>query len=178
VVTLATCSLAGCFGCHMSLLDIDERLLPLLARVTLDRSPLTDKKAFDGPVDIGLVEGGCATEHDVAVLQEFRRHCTLLVAVGACATTGGVPAMRNGLPLAECLAEGYLQGPTSDDTAMIPAAPELPRLLDRVYACQEFVPIDLVLPGCPPSADAIWTTLTQVLDGTPQQLPYRLRKFE
>jgi NAD-reducing hydrogenase small subunit len=178
MATLATCSLAGCFGCHMSLLDIDERLLPLLERVTIDKSPLTDKKAFDGPVDIGLVEGGCANEHDVEVLQEFRRRCKVLVAVGACATTGGVPAMRNGLPLAECLAEAYLQGPTSDETATIPSSPELPRLLDRVYACQEFVPVDLVLPGCPPSADAIWAMLTQALDGRHPQLPYLLRKFE
>ena len=73
--TLATCSLAGCFGCHMSLLDIDERLVELIELVELDRSPLDDMKAFDGMVDVGLVEGGCANEDNVHVLRDFRAHC-------------------------------------------------------------------------------------------------------
>jgi NAD-reducing hydrogenase small subunit len=175
---LATCSLAGCFGCHMSLLDIDERLLELVDLVDLDKSPLDDKKEFDGPVDIGLVEGGCSSEHNVHVLREFRKHCKILVAIGACAITGGIPAMRNLVGLRECLEEAYLNGPTVAEGAVIPNDIDLPLLLDRVYPAHEVVKIDYVLPGCPPSADAIWEGLKCLLAGKEPALPYQLLKFE
>ena len=81
---VATTSLAGCFGCHMSLLDIDERLFALLERIEFDRSPLTDIKHC-GPCDIGIVEGGICNAENVHVLKEFRRNCKILVAIGACA---------------------------------------------------------------------------------------------
>lgn len=175
---LATCSLAGCFGCHMSLLDIDERILELVDLVDLDRSPLDDKKAFDGMVDIGFVEGGCANEHNVHVLRDFRRHCRVLVSVGACAITGGIPAMRNLVGLRQCLEEAYLTGPTVADGGVIPNDPDLPLLLDRVYPSHAFVAIDYFLPGCPPSADAIWTALTALVTGRDPDLPYPLLKYE
>ncbi len=104
---IATASLCGCFGCHMSLLDIDERLLALVERVDFDRSPIDDIKTLSGPVDIGLVEGGCCNEENVHVLREFRKHCKVLVAVGDCAISGGVPALRNRVPLEECLREAF-----------------------------------------------------------------------
>jgi len=114
--TLATCALTGCFGCHMSLLDIDERLLELVDLVDLDVSPFDDKKAFDRPVDVGFIEGGCSNEYNVKELREFRKHCRILVSVGACAITGGVPAMRNSIGLRECLEAVYLNGcPPSGD---------------------------------------------------------------
>ncbi len=175
---LATCSLAGCFGCHMSLLDIDERLLELVDLVDFDRSPFDDKKEFDCMVDIGLVEGGCSSEHNVHVLKQFRKHCKLLVSVGACAITGGVPAMRNLVSLRECLEEAYLNGPTVAPGAVIPNDEDLPRLLDRVYPCHEVVKIDCFLPGCPPSADAIWQCLKDLLAGKHISLPYQLLKYE
>jgi NAD-reducing hydrogenase small subunit len=175
---LATCSLAGCFGCHMSLLDIDERLLELVDLVDLDKSPLNDKKQFDCMVDIGLVEGGCSSEHNVHVLKQFRKHCKVLVAIGACAITGGIPAMRNLVGLKECLEEAYLRGPTVAEGAMIPNDEDLPLLLDRVYPCHEVVKIDYLLPGCPPSADAIWAGLTELLAGKAPSLPYQLMKYE
>lgn len=168
--TLATCSLAGCFGCHMSLLDIDERILELVELFELDRSPLNDKKAFDSPVDVGFIEGGCSSEHDVSVLRDFRRRCRVLIAVGACAINGGVPAMRNPISLQECLATTYGE--------RVPDDPELPRLLDRVYPAHEIVRVDYFLPGCPPSADAIWTGLQDVLAGRAPSLPYRLLRYD
>ena len=79
---IATVSLAGCFGCHMSLLDIDERLLELLKEVEFDRSPLNDLKRFTRRCDIGLVEGGCCNEENVHTLQEFRRNCDVLIEIG------------------------------------------------------------------------------------------------
>ena len=80
-VRVATTSLAGCFGCHMSFLDMDERLLELAKVVEFDRSPLTDIKHC-GPCDVGLVEGGLCNAENVHVLREFRARCKVLVAVG------------------------------------------------------------------------------------------------
>jgi NAD-reducing hydrogenase small subunit len=162
----------------MSLLDIDERLLELVDLVDLDKSPLDDKKEFDGPVEIGLVEGGCSSEHNVHVLREFRKHCKILVAVGACAINGGIPAMRNLVSLRECLEEAYLKGPTVAEGGVIPNDPDLPLLLDRVYPVHEVVKIDYMLPGCPPSADTIWEGIKSLLRGEPLALPYQLLKYE
>lgn len=175
---LATCSLAGCFGCHMSLLDMDERILELVDLVDLDKSPLDDKKEFDGTVDVGLIEGGCANEHNVHVLRQFRRHCRILVSVGACAINGGIPAMRNLVGLRECLEEAYLKGPTVEGAGMIPNDEDLPLLLDRVYPSHEIVKIDYFLPGCPPSADTIWEGLKALLTGNTLKLPYQWLKYE
>lgn len=169
-VRVATASLCGCFGCHMSLLDIDERLLDLVQLVDFDRTPLTDIKEL-GPCDVGLIEGGVANVENVEVLREFRRQCKVLVAVGACAVNGGVPAMRNAYTLKECLEEAYLNGPGLEDP-QIPNDPEIPLLLDQVHPIHEVVKVDHFLPGCPPSADAIWTFLTALLEGRPVHFPY------
>ncbi len=168
-VKVATTSLAGCFGCHMSLLDIDERILELVERVAFERCPLTDIKQL-GTCDLGLIEGGVANAENVAVLREFRRHCQILVAVGACAITGGVPAMRNAFALADCLAESYVSGIGIHNPG-VPNDPEIPLLLNQVHPLHEVVKIDYFLPGCPPSGDAIWTFLTALLAGQPLHLP-------
>ena len=68
---IATTSLAGCFGCHMSLLDIDERILQLIELVDFDKSPIDDIKKFSGRCAVGLIEGGCCNEENVHVLHEF-----------------------------------------------------------------------------------------------------------
>ncbi len=175
---LATCSLTGCFGCHMSLLDIDERLLELVDLVDLDCSPFDDKKTFDRPVDVGFIEGGCSNEYNVRELEEFRKHCRILVSVGACAINGGIPAMRNTVGLRDCLEAVYLRGPSLEGHGIIPNDEDLPLLLDRVYPSHEVVKIDYFLPGCPPSADAIWEGLKDLLAGRPPALPYLLCKYE
>lgn len=167
---VATTSLAGCFGCHMSLLDIDERLLALVERVTFDRSPLNDIKEI-GDCDLGLIEGGVANEDNLAVLRAFRARCKRLVAVGACALNGGIPAMRNPFPLRDCLEEAYVRGLGIYNPG-IPRDPEIPLLLDRVYPIHEVVRVDHFLPGCPPSAEAIWTFLTELLEGKSVAFPY------
>lgn len=169
-IRLATVSLAGCFGCHMSLLDIDERILDLVAQVVLDRTPLTDIKAMS-ECELGFIEGGVANAENVEVLRTFRDKCKYLLAVGACAITGGVPAMRNQFNLRECLEESYFNG-MGVENPMIPNDPEIPLLLNRVHPVHEVVKIDYFLPGCPPSADAIWTFLRNFLAGKPIVLPY------
>jgi NAD-reducing hydrogenase small subunit len=169
-IRLATASLAGCFGCHMSLLDIDERILKLVERVEFDRSPFTDIKTVS-ECDVGIIEGGVANEENVEVLSEFRKHCKVLVAMGACAINGGIPAMRNQFGLRECLQESYIDG-VGVVNPHIPNDPEIPMLLDKVHPIYEVVKVDYFLPGCPPSADAIWTFLTELLAGEPISFPY------
>jgi len=173
---VATASLAGCFGCHMSLLDIDERILQLVELVEFDRSPITDIKDI-GDCDLGIIEGGVANAENVEVLREFRRHCKTLVAMGACAINGGIPAMRNQFELRECLEESYLNG-IGVDNPHIPSDPEIPLLLDKVHPLHEVVRIDYYLPGCPPSGDTIWTFLTELLEGRPVSLPYNQLHYD
>lgn len=161
---VATCSLAGCFGCHMSLLDIDERLAELVEQVTFDRSPFDDFKTFQGPVDVGLIEGGVCNAENVRVLREFRSNCRILVAVGACAINGNIPAIRNSFTLRSCLEESFIRG-MGIENAQIPDDPELPLLLDKVHPIHEIVRIDCSLPGCPPSADVLWAFFSDLLAG-------------
>ena len=176
---IATTSLCGCFGCHMSILDIDERILDLVELVEFDKSPVNDIKKFTGRCLVGLIEGGCCNQDNVAVLREFRKQCDILVSVGECAIMGGIPAMRNGIPLQECLDEAYLNGPTvHNPSGCIPNDPELPLLLDRVYPAHEVVKIDLHLPGCPPTADAIWEALVALLTNRPMELPYGQLRYD
>ncbi len=175
---IATGHFTGCFGCHMSLLDIDERILDLVQLVEFDKSPINDIKRFSRPVDIGIIEGGVSNDENVEFLRMFRENCTILIAMGACAITGGVPAMRNTTPLKECLEEAYLNGPTIYNGGMIPNDPDIPILLDKVYPCHEVVKIDYFIPGCPPSGDTLWAAITALLNGEPLNLPYELVKYD
>ncbi len=176
---IATTSLAGCFGCHMSVLDIDDRILKLVELVDFNKSPVDDIKHFTQRCAVGLIEGGCCNEENVRVLQEFREHCDVLVSVGECAIMGGLPAMRNLVPLKECFDEAYLNGVTVvNPSKKIPNDPELPLILDKVYPAHEVVKIDYFLPGCPPPADAIWEALVALLTGQPIKLPYQLLKYD
>ena len=176
---IATTSLAGCFGCHMSLLDIDERILQLVELVDFDKSPIDDFKDFTGRCAVGLIEGGCANEENVAVLRSFRRNCDVLISVGDCATMGGIPAMRNMVPMQECLEEAFVNGPSvHNPTGQVPNDAEIPLLLDKVYPAHEVVKIDYHLPGCPPSADTLWQALVGLLTDQPAELPYELIRYD
>ncbi len=175
-IKVATTSLAGCFGCHMSFLDLDERLVTLADLVEFNRSPITDIKHCS-PCDIGLIEGGVCNAENVHVLREFRHNCKILVAVGACSINGGLPAMRNTIPLEECLREAYLDG-MGVENPHIPNDPELPLLLNKVYPIHEVVKIDYSLPGCPPSADVFWTFLTDLLEGKKVDFAYELVHYD
>ncbi len=177
---IATTSLAGCFGCHMSLLDIDERLLDLIELVEFNKSPINDIKKFTKKCDIGIIEGGCCNSENVHILKNFRENCKILIALGECAIMGGLPAMRNGIPIKECLEEAYLNGITvhANSDKIIPNDPELPILLDKVYPCSEVVKIDYFIPGCPPHPDLIWNTLYSLVTGNFQDIPYEVFKYD
>jgi NAD-reducing hydrogenase small subunit len=176
---VATTSLAGCFGCHMSVLDIDDRILELVELVDFDKSPINDIKEFTGRCTVGLIEGGCANEENVRVLRDFRAHCDILISLGDCATMGGIPALRNQIPLRECLEEAYVHGVTVyNPSGQIPNDKEIPLLLDQVRPAQEVVKMDYHLPGCPPLADTIWEALVALLSDRPIELPYGLIKYD
>ncbi len=174
---IATCSLAGCFGCHMSFLDVDEALADLIEHIEFDRSPLTDiKQVSEQGVDIGLIEGGLCYRENVEVLHQFRQRCKVLVAVGACAMYGGVPALRNGIPVSELVAEAYLG--TDVLNPQVPQDPELPPLLKKVLPLHEVVPIDYTLAGCPPPAAAFRELIMAMLEQRAPVLPEDLRRFD
>jgi NAD-reducing hydrogenase small subunit len=176
---VATTSLAGCFGCHMSILDIDERILKLAELVDFDKSPINDLKTFTARCAVGLIEGGCCNDENVHVLRTFRENCDVLISLGECARTGGIPSMRNAIPLKQCFAEAYLSGPTVyNPSGQMPNDPEIPLILNQVRPCHEVVKMDYHLPGCPPPADAIWAALVALLTGKPIALPYELLKYD
>lgn len=176
---IATTSLAGCFGCHMSMLDIDLGILDLIEVVEFDKSPLNDIKKFSRRVDLGIIEGGCCNDENVEVLREFRKKCDILVALGECAIYGGVPALRNNIPLEECLEEAYLYSITSEnDEKVIPRHEDIPKILDKVYACNEVVKIDYFIPGCPPSANHIWTMVKNILFNEDYSILYSDFKYD
>jgi NAD-reducing hydrogenase small subunit len=174
---LATVSLAGCFGCHMSLLDIDERLFELIELIEFDRSPLTDIKTL-GQCDIGLIEGGLCNAENVQVLRDFRAHCKTLVAVGACAINGGLPAQRNHLDLATLLTDVYHSRPGMSSGSAIPNDPELPLPLNQVRPIHEVVHVDYFLPGCPPSAETFWCFLNDLMAGRTPHLGHASLRYD
>ncbi|MFC1805555.1 NADP oxidoreductase [Planctomycetota bacterium] len=176
---IATTSMCGCFGCHMSILDIDDRILQLAELVEFHKSPINDIKTFTERCAVGIIEGSVSSDENLHVLHEFRKNCDILIALGGCACTGDIPAMRNGIPLRECLEEAYIKGPTVyNPSGQIPNDPEIPLILDRVYPVDQVVKIDYFLPGCPPPADTIWTALVALLTGKPLELPYELIKYD
>ena len=92
---------------------------------------------------------------------------------------GGIPALRNNIPLRECLEEAYVHGPTVyNPTGQIPNAEDIPLLLNRVFPAHEVVKMDYHLPGCPPPADTLWEALVALLNNKPLDLPYELIKYD
>lgn len=159
---LASIWLDGCSGCHMSVLDMDERLLELAQRVDLVYGPLVDAKEYPTGVDVCLVEGAVSTEDDLRLIRLVRANTAILVSLGDCAVTTNVPGMRN--PIGT---EPLLQRAFVDQTTLHPQIPtqHVPRLLDKVLPVHKVVPVDVFLPGCPPSADLIYDTLDRLLTG-------------
>ena len=176
---IATVSLAGCFGCHMSMLDIDTELLDLIELISFDKSPLTDLKNFTTRCHLGIIEGGCCNDENIETLRKFREHCDILVALGECSVWGGLPTLRNSIPLSECLDEAYLNCVTNEPgNNIVPYHEDLPKILDRVYACNEIVKIDYYIPGCPPDANYIWKTVKNILWGEEYSILYSEFKYD
>ena len=165
---LATVWLDGCSGCHMSFLDMDERLLELADLVDVVYSPIVDAKVFPEMVDIALVEGAVASVDDEAKIRKVRAHSKTLVAMGDCAVAGNVPSMRNPIGPEAILNRAYIENATVQP--QIPCI-VVPKLLRVVRPIHEFVDVDLFLPGCPPSADTFHAALTALVTGGPSDIP-------
>ena len=172
---IATATLGGCFGCHMSLLDIDERIIDLARIAEFDRSPITDVKQC-GPCDIAIVEGAVCNAENVHVLRDIRAHAKVLIAIGACAINGGLPAQRNHLDVGEMLKSVYSD--PDGAPSKVPNDPELPLLLDKVRPINEVVRVDYFIPGCPPSGDTIWKYLNDIISGAMPRLDYELLRYD
>lgn len=161
-VTVATAWLDGCSGCHMSFLDMDERLLELVQWVDIVYSPLVDTKVLPEQVDVGILEGSISSQEDLHRAQEFRKHCKLLISLGDCAVNGNVPAMRNQFRLDAVMDRAYRENVT--EHPVIPTL-NVPALFPQVRPVHGCVDVDVFVPGCPPHADAIWHVLRELIEG-------------
>lgn len=169
---LATVWLDGCSGCHMSFLDLDEKLIDIATRADLVYSPLVDTKVFPELVDVTLVEGAVSSEEDLEKIRHIRAHTKFLVSLGDCAVTANVPSMRNPFGAAAILRRAYIENVTLNP--QIPSQ-VVPRLLKRVRPVHEVVKVDVFVPGCPPSAETIGYVVNELLDGRIPDLTGRTR---
>lgn len=161
-ISLATAWLDGCSGCHMSFLDLDERLFELAEMVDVVYSPLVDTKELPTNVDVGILEGAVSTEEDLHKARLFRDRCNYLISLGDCAVSGNVPSMRNTFDLEEVFDRAFVE--------TVQAQPQrptegVPTLLETVRPIHHVVSVDLFVQGCPPSADTIWFVLSELLAG-------------
>ena len=165
---LATVWLDGCSGCHMSILDMDERLLEIAELVDIVYSPIVDTKQYPDYVDIALVEGAVASVDDEKKIKKIREHTKLLVAMGDCAVAGNVPSMRNPIGPAAILNRAYIENASAQQQIPCVVVPQLLRVVRPIH---EFVQVDVFLPGCPPSADTFHTALVALVTGAPLDIP-------
>ncbi len=163
-VKVASDWLAGCAGCHMSLLDIDERIVELLEHVELHSTPITDLKhpPKEG-VDVGILEGCVNNSANEEVAKTMRSRCKILIALGDCAVFGGVPTLRNRICCKDALKRAYVETESTVGGA-VPDDPELAKPQDA-RALDQVVEVDIHLPGCPPPADAIYHALKELVAG-------------
>jgi NAD-reducing hydrogenase small subunit len=169
-VRAATVWLDGCSGCHMSFLDLDERLIELAQHLEMVYTPLIDLKVYPDDVDVALVEGAVSTDEDLEKIERIRRKTKILIAMGDCAVTGNVPSMRNAFSVQDVYKRAYFETATLN-----PSIPDqiVPTLLPTVRPIHAYVPVDIYLQGCPPPADVIYTLLTDLLAGrTPDLTTY------
>ena len=160
--TVATVWLDGCSGCHMSMIDMDERILDIFNRADLVYSPLVDYKEYPEHVDVCLVEGAVSSEEDLHKVKMVREHTDTIIAFGDCAVTSNVPGMRNPIGVDALMDRSYRENVTVN--AQLPTE-VVPALLPMSTPVHKTIKVDVFLPGCPPSADLIYTLLDDLLSG-------------
>jgi NAD-reducing hydrogenase small subunit len=171
-IKLATVWLDGCSGCHMSLLDIDEGILAVARKADLVYGPLVDAQEFPEGVDVTLVEGAVSSQEDLKVVQLLRKRSRMVVALGDCAVTSNVSAMRNSVPVKKLLERIYVE-----DVQEGPGLPGegAPPLLKHALPVHEVVKVDLHIPGCPPKPEAIMYVITELLEGRRPDLTAKVK---
>ncbi|WP_298440128.1 NADP oxidoreductase [Geobacter sp.] len=174
-IRFATVWLGGCSGCHMSFLDLDERLVELAGAAELVFSPFVDTKEFPEGVDVTLVEGAVTNRANLAMAERVRERSRMVVSLGDCAVTGNVTSLRNLFPteavLAPFRAEDGRSGKAFLDYTSVP------ELLPRALPLHQVIPVDGYIPGCPPDADRIWEAVRALLRGEPVALAESMRTF-
>jgi len=156
--TLAVWKFASCDGCQLTILNCEDELIPLAGAVQIAYFPEATRGVVDGPYDVSLVEGSVTTPHDAERIQEIRKASKLLVTIGACATSGGIQALRNFADVAEYRSIVY-------------AHPEYLSTLDHSTGIAEHVPVDFELRGCPVDKNQLLEVLTALVSGRRPQIP-------
>jgi NAD-reducing hydrogenase small subunit len=162
-VKVATIWLDGCSGCHMSFLDMDERLVEIAEFIDVVYSPYVDAKEFPSSVDLTIVEGALSTDHDLKMIKKIRKNSKKILALGDCAITGNISAIKNLFGTEAILKRGYLDLVDFNESGEYPSK-IVPKLLDKVIPLNEAVDIDFFVPGCPTPADAIYEVLVGILE--------------
>ncbi len=155
---IAVFKFASCDGCQLSLLDAEDELLGVAAAVEIAYFPEASSTMLKGPYDIGLVEGSITTHHDAERIQEVRRQCKILVAIGACATAGGIQALRNWKDV-------------DDFIRVVYATPKYIKTLKLSTPMAEHVPVDFELRGCPINKYQLIELITATLAGRKPNVP-------
>ncbi len=161
-VRLATTWLDGCSGCHMSLLDIDERIIGLAEKVDFVYSPIVDVHEFPDNVDVTLVEGAISSDEDEEKARMIRERSKILISFGDCAVTANVPSMRNFFKTDDLYSRAYIENAATNQ--QVPTT-GIPHLMKKVRPVHEIVKVDIFLPGCPPPPDVIYFLLSELLEG-------------
>ncbi|HAI13352.1 MAG TPA: NADP oxidoreductase [Phycisphaerales bacterium] len=161
-IKVATIWIDGCSGCHMSFLDIDERILDLAPHIDMVYGPLVDLKEIPEGLDLVIVEGAVANEADLHHVLELRKKSKFMIALGDCAVSGNVPSMRNPIGQEACFERAYFEN--ADTGQQIPTN-GVPALLKNAIPVHQAVKVDLFIQGCPPPADAIFFVLSELVAG-------------
>ena len=155
---IAVFKFASCDGCQLSLLDAEDELLLVAGAVDIANFPEASRRVLPGPYDIGLVEGSITTPHDVERVREIRKQCRVLIAIGACATAGGIQALRNWKDVKEF-------------TRTVYASPEYISTLDRSMPVGSYVHVDFELRGCPINKHQLLEVLNAYLNKRKPTIP-------
>ena len=175
-VRVASEWLNSCSGGEISIIDMGERLLDVLQVADIVHIPaLVDSKYF-GPLgdrkhlslpeaDVGLISGGIRNEEHLEVAHEMRRKCKIIIALGTCATHGGIPALANSWTPGQIMERAFTTE-TTDQTEAYPSD-GVPAMLEACYAVDEKIKVDIYLPGCPPHPDQVFNALVALVQGKP-----------
>jgi coenzyme F420-reducing hydrogenase gamma subunit len=154
---IAVWKFASCDGCQLSILDCEDELLILAENVTIANFPEASRHFIPGPYDISLVEGSITTPHDLERIQEIRKDSKILVTIGACATAGGIQALRNFADVKDFISAVY-------------AKPEYITTLAKVIPIADAVKVDYELRGCPINKTHLLELFSAILNDRKPQI--------